>query len=105
MSHAAAHLDPHPQSLSLIYVRPQGLGPKRDFHAYEAQVLELAGRFVDRVIFRPAREAELARYTPERVFISKRLPTVVLIASGKVVAQGIGALPTCELQLLLKHAL
>jgi len=85
------------EPVDLIYVRALG-----DFRRYETRLLEVAGRFRDHVRVTKIRAGELSRFTRERVFISKTVPTIVLIRDGRVVAQAVGDLPAHELERVLR---
>ena len=87
------------EPIDLIYVRPLG-----DFRQYETRLLGVAAQFRDRVRFTKVRPGELSRFTRERVFISKTVPTIVLIRDGEVVAEAVGDVPARELELVLDSA-
>lgn len=103
LSSVQLRIEPAPdlglQQVDLVYVRPLG-----DFRQYESRLLGVADRFRERIRVTKVRAAELSRFTRERVFISKTVPTIVLLRDGEVVAQAVGDLPARELELVLSTA-
>ncbi|HET9987082.1 MAG TPA: hypothetical protein VFQ65_01145 [Kofleriaceae bacterium] len=86
--------------IDLVYVRPLG-----DFRAYESRLLEVAGRFGDRVRFTRTSAGELALLTCERAFSTKTVPNVVLVRDGAVIAQAVGELPVTALVRIVERAI
>jgi hypothetical protein len=88
------------QQLDLIYVPSLG-----DFRRYEARLLEVVGRFRERIRFTKARASELPRLTRERVFVSKAVPNLILLRCGEIVAHAVGDLPAMELSAIVSAAI
>jgi hypothetical protein len=88
------------QQVDLIYVPSLG-----DFRRYETRLLEVVGRFGERIRFTKARALELPRFTRERVFVSKTVPNLVLVRCGEIVAHAIGDLPAMELNAVVRAAI
>jgi hypothetical protein len=85
--------------LDLVYIRPLG-----DFREYEQRLAGVARRFGERIRLTIARAGELSRFTRTRVFLSKAVPTIVLVRGGEVVAQAVGDLPARELEWIMRDA-
>jgi thioredoxin-like negative regulator of GroEL len=86
--------------IDLLYYRPAAA---RDCAAFEARlralVAELAGRA--RLVI----AARAARAVPAGVYLSPSVPTLVVIADGRLLAQAVGELPRRELRALIEGAL
>jgi hypothetical protein len=80
--------------LQMVVIRPAG-----PFTAFDARLSDVAIRFVRDVRVRILRtwdvEAQL-----DLGFVSPRLPTVIVVRDGEVVAKAIGDLPRRELERL-----
>ena len=90
----------HDPDIDLVYVRPLG-----DFRAYEARLLEVVGRFGDRVRLTQTSAGELALLTCESAFFSKTMPNVVLVRDGQIIAQALGELPANALVRIVERAI
>jgi hypothetical protein len=88
-----------PEPVDLVYLRPLG-----DFRQYESRLMGAAARFRERIRVTKVRPGELSRFTRERVFVSKTVPTIVLIRHGEVIAEAVGDLPARELEIVLGSA-
>ena len=86
--------------IDVIYVRPLG-----DYRQFETRLLDVVQTFGADVHFASSHSGDLGRFERERVFVSTRLPNVVIVRDGEVVGQTIGDLPKRELELLVQRAI